>query len=582
MLNEVVGTFSYILLNERMQKRMSLRIKLNALVMSFILLISLILGVVTYIQSDKLMRNSYESSVTKLSTLGYSLLDAKLPGDWSIKNNELYKGSEKMTDHVDIIDDLGKQMDGGVTVFQGTKGLVTNLQLEGKRLTGKDADPIVIEAVMAHGETFVGEADVVGTKYLTLYTPIKNAEGEIIGMWFVGEVIDEIRGVLISFITKIIVIMLVVLVIGFVVSSLLTARIISPLSRMKEQIQTIAAGEGDLTKQLDSTSKDEIGEMAQSFNQMLTSLRTMMTQIAQTATNVTTASQSLTTSASSTSQATEQVTTTMQEVAGGAEQSVTSIAESVTALQEMAIGVQQVAETTSTISDATSITSAEAQEGNEALNRVMHQMNAINTSSNEVAKAIGKLDEQSIEIGTIVEVITGIADQTNLLALNAAIEAARAGEQGKGFAVVADEVRKLAEQSKHSADQISQLIGHIQADTTSVIQAIEGNARETAAGMKVVADTQQGFTKIKHSIDSVNTQIHEVSAVTEQMSAGVEEITASTEEVSRISGTISTNMIHVASASEEQLAAMTAIDEAAKEMARMSTELQSLINRFTY
>lgn len=97
---------------------MSLRIKLNALVMSFILLISLILGVVTYVQSDKLMRNSYESSVTKLSTLGYSLLDEQLPGDWSIKNNELYKGKEKMTDHVDIIDDLGKQMDGGVTVFQ--------------------------------------------------------------------------------------------------------------------------------------------------------------------------------------------------------------------------------------------------------------------------------------------------------------------------------------------------------------------------------------------------------------------------------------------------------------------------------
>lgn len=561
---------------------MSLRTKLNALVMSFILLISLILGVVTYVQSDKLMRNSYESSVTKLSTLGYSLLDEQLPGDWSIKNNELYKGKEKMTDHVDIIDDLGKQMDGGVTVFQGTKGLVTNLQLDGTRLTGKDADPIVIEAVMDKGETFVGEADVVGTKYLTLYTPIKNAKGEVIGMWFVGEVIDEIRSVLISFITKIVLIMLVVLAIGFVVSSLLTARIISPLSRMKEQIQTIAAGEGDLTKQLDSTSKDEIGEMAQSFNQMLTSLRTMMTQIAQTATTVTTASQSLTTSASSTSQATEQVTTTMQQVAGGAEQSVTSIAESVTALQEMAIGVQQVAETTSTISDATSVTSEEAQEGNEALNRVMHQMSAINTSSNEVAKAIGKLDEQSDEIGAIVEVITGIADQTNLLALNAAIEAARAGEQGKGFAVVADEVRKLAEQSKHSADQISQLIGHIQADTTSVIQAIEGNARETAAGMKVVVETQQGFAKIKNSIDNVNTQIHEVSAVTEQMSAGVEEITASTEEVSRISGTISDNMIHVASASEEQLAAMTEIDEAAKEMARMSAELQSLINRFTY
>ncbi|HJH10543.1 MAG TPA: methyl-accepting chemotaxis protein [Metalysinibacillus jejuensis] len=561
---------------------MSLRTKLNVLVMSFILLISLILGVVTYVQSDKLMRNNYEMSVTKLSNLSYSLLDEKLPGDWAIKNNELYKGTEKITNHVALIDDLGQQMDGGVTVFQGTKGLITTLELDGQRLTGKDADPVVIEAVMNKGETYIGEADVVGTKYLTLYSPLKNAQGDIVGMWFVGEIIDEINQILISFITKIVVVMIVVLLIAFVVSSLLTGRILRPLARMKEQIQTIAAGEGDLTKQLDITAKDEIGEVAQGFNQMIASLRTMMTNIASTATDVTHASNSLTTSASTTSAATEQVTTTMQAVAGGAEQSVTSITESVTALQEMAVGVQQVAETTATISDATSTTSKEALEGNEALNRVREQMNAINTSSKQVATAIGKLDEQSNEIGNIVAVITGIADQTNLLALNAAIEAARAGEQGKGFAVVADEVRKLAEQSKHSADQIASLITQIQTDTKSVIKAIEGNARETAAGMDVVVDTQQGFAKIKNSIDSVNAQIHEVSAVTEQMSAGVEEITASAEEVARISGTISDNMIHVASSSEEQLAAMTDIDRAAQEMARMSASLQQLINRFTY
>ena len=561
---------------------MSLRTKLNALVMSFILLISLILGVVTYVQSDKLMRNNYEISATKLSNLSYSLLDEKLPGDWAIKNNELYKGQEKITNHVALIDDLGQQMAGGVTVFQGTKGLITTLELDGQRLTGKDADPVVIEAVINQGQTYIGEADVVGTKYLTLYSPLKNAQGEIIGMWFVGEIIDEINQVLLSFITKIIIVMLIVLAIAFVVSSLLTARIIRPLDRMKKQITAIAAGEGDLTKELDVTTKDEIGEVAQGFNQMIASLRTMMKQIAVTATDVTQASQSLTTSASTTSNATEQVTVTMQEVSTGAEQSVTSITESVTALQEMALGVQQVAETTATIADATSITSAEALEGNEALARVMQQMTTINQSSQQVATAIGKLDDQSNEIGTIVAVITGIADQTNLLALNAAIEAARAGEQGKGFAVVADEVRKLAEQSKHSADQIATLIAQIQQDTKSVIQAIEGNAEETATGMHVVVDTQEGFAKIKQSIDNVNAQIHEVSAVTEQMSAGVEEITASTEEVARISGTISTNMLNVASASEEQLAAMTDIDRAAHEMARMSNALQQLINRFTY
>ncbi|GGG14728.1 methyl-accepting chemotaxis protein TlpC [Lysinibacillus alkalisoli] len=561
---------------------MSLRAKFNSLVMAFILLVTIVIGIVIYFQSTNLMYENYEKNVEKLSALSYNLFDERVKGDWQIKEGALYKGDTRIEEQVPLIDELGQMMDGGVTVFQDTKGLITTLELDGKRLTGKDADPIVIEAVMEKGETYIGEADVVGTKYLTLYTPIKNAKGEIIGMWFVGEIIDEIQTVLWSFITRLALIVAVVLLIAFVVSSLLTARMVKPLRRLVKQIDTIAKGEGDLTKTISITSKDEIGQVAQSFNNMLTTLKQMMQQIHTTAQSVTATSRQLSETAAETAGATTQINDTMHQVDDGSEQTVTSITESVTALQEMAIGVQQVAETTASIADATKQTSDEAEEGNEALQRVIQQMDAINISSDAVSHAIGKLADQSNEIGHIVSVITGIADQTNLLALNAAIEAARAGEQGKGFAVVANEVRILAEQSKQSADQIALLIGTIQQDTQRVMTAMEGNTKETAAGIQVVNATQQGFVKIKGAIDEVNTQVHEVSAVTEQMSAGVEEITSSTEAVAQISTTISDNITHVAAATEEQLEAIKQIDDASHHMAEQAQELQNLINRFTF
>ena len=207
-------------------------------------------------------------------------------------------------------------------------------------------------------------------------------------------------------------------------------------------------------------------------------------------------------------------------------------------------------------------------------------MDKIHGSVDDTAKVIQKLEERSKEIGQIIEVITGISDQTNLLALNAAIEAARAGEHGKGFAVVADEVKNLAEQSKESADKIANLIQQIQHDTTHAVEMMGKGTADVAEGISVVQVTGEGFKRIQQSIDQVTSQIQEISAVSEEMSASVEQVHASVDQVAQIVKEASTNTENIAAASEEQLASMEEITASSNSLSKMAEDLLAQMKQF--
>lgn len=363
--------------------------------------------------------------------------------------------------------------------------------------------------------------------------------------------------------------------IGFVISNMIS----KPLVRITQATEQIALGDFTL-EEVQVKNKDELGVLADSFNQMVKNTRNLIQKVNISTEQVAASSEELMASSEQTTQATNHISTAIQEVAAGAETQNNSIKESARAIQEMAVGVQRVAEATSTVAEESKETTKEANDGNEAIQKVIQQMDKIHEAVLNTSTVIRQLEERSNEIGKITEVITSISDQTNLLSLNAAIEAARAGEHGKGFAVVADEVKKLAEQSKASADQIATLIQEIQKDTTRAVNVMKKGTNEVTVGISVVQETGEGFTRIQKSIDQVASQIQEISAVSEEMSASVQQVHASMDQVAQIVKHSSTNTQNVAAASEEQLASMDEITSATSSLTKMSEDLLTQIRHF--
>ena len=368
-------------------------------------------------------------------------------------------------------------------------------------------------------------------------------------------------------------------VVGIAIA-LIMGRIISkPVIALAES--AIKMAEGDLTvKPVSVKNRDEIGDLVNSFNLMAGNLRMVIEKVSINSSHTASSAEELTASAEQTTKATEQIASAIQNIANGTETQVESANHSSTAVNEMAIGIQQIAETSTSVSESAIETTREASAGNESLQQMIQQMDIINEAVTDSSVSVKKLGDLSKEIGNIISVITGIADQTNLLALNAAIEAARAGEHGKGFAVVADEVRKLAEQSKESADQIAGLITQIQDDTNQAVQVMKVGTTEVATGKLIVDETGKRFEQILVSIEQVTAQIQEVSAISEEMSASTEQVNASIGEMANIAQHSAENTQNVAAASEEQLASMEEISASATNLTKMAEDLEEIVKQF--
>ncbi|MGM9948558.1 MAG: methyl-accepting chemotaxis protein [Lysinibacillus sp.] len=375
------------------------------------------------------------------------------------------------------------------------------------------------------------------------------------------------------------VISLITLLLAVVIGWFVSVKIAGPLQKVTKATRAMA--KGDLTiEQVQVKNKDELGELADSFNGMRLNLRNLVRQVYASAEQVAASSEELMASAEQTTEATNQIAASIQEVASGSKKQEVSTDESSQAMQEMMADVQLVTAATATVANVSSEATKEADEGDVALQRVVIQMDKINESTNDSALVIQQLEERSSAIVEIIEVITGIADQTNLLALNAAIEAARAGEHGKGFAVVADEVRKLAVQSKNSADQIAGLIGEIRTDTKHAVRTMEKGTDEVASGIAVVQEAGAGFKRIQSSISQMSHQIQEISAVAQRMSASAEQVHMSIGQVANVAKQTSQNAGTVAATSEEQLASMEEITTSSAALSKRAEELLTQINQF--
>ena len=428
-------------------------------------------------------------------------------------------------------------------------------------------DPIELK-VMQSGQPYMAVESKDGGSYLHVVNPTKAsanylgkdclvchqvAEGTVLGVVAMKVSLDSVESEVAAFRLKIAGVAIVALGALLLIIYLLTHHFVTaPLEELRKGLRDIASGEGDLTRRLPVKGQDEVGQSAQVFNEMMENFNQLVRQVRDSASQVSARVSALSDSADKVSQSSHLQNEKSVEAAGAVEQLVASISS--------------IAQSAAHVQHQSQESLARANEGSRNLQVLLGEMNVVEKAVKEMAESVNNFVRNTEAITQMTREVKDIAEQTNLLALNAAIEAARAGEQGRGFAVVADEVRKLAEKSSRSATEIDSITAQLSAQSVAVRRSIE-------EGISHLESSQTAVATVSNVLLATNGSVTEVDN-------GLDSIASATDQQRRFSGNVEASIEAIAGMARDNTGTVEQTAGAAHDLKRLADGLAAMVGRF--
>jgi len=424
-----------------------------------------------------------------------------------------------------------------------------------KRFGGsREGDALVTSNTMRQAlqSSQIERVSTANGQFAVLVNPVKDYSGKVIGVLEVSmdrsayvTALNQARMVTLG-------VSALAIMIGLVLAYFISQTITVPINSAVNAMRDIAQGEGDLTCRLPQAGNNEIAALAGAFNQFAAKVQAMVQQVRSSVEQISAASEEM---SSITDQTSKEVIRQQSETAQVA-----------TAMNEMTATVQEVASHAALAASSAQSADKQTQDGRKVMQHTLHTIQALAQAVENGALVISRLSEESTKIGSVLDVIRGIAEQTNLLALNAAIEAARAGEQGRGFAVVADEVRTLASRTQASTLEIQSMIERLQAGTRDAVKAMEQGQCQAQQGLQQAAQAESSLQTISNSVTNINDMNIQIATAAEEQSSVAEEINR--------------NIVNISQSADATAEGAKQTASAGDELAKLAVRLQTLVGQF--